>query len=220
MHARSRIRRLARAASGGFTLLEMLVVLMIIGVLSTYLVVNVPTWVDRARMTACERNMARIWEHMTAYQTDHQSIPKDEGQRFFMRLWKDKYVDHTAAGARLFFCPSEPWKELYLDEEELFAALDDFDGLAAGSTSYAGFSTGGDRDLRRKARQGDGNLVVIADAGLTHKTGIIYLTADGVTHRMLRSEIEEELGYDPWEQDGIQMGPGSEIERFQTVSND
>ncbi len=210
------------ARRAGFTLLEILVVLMIIGILASYLVVNVPTWIDRANMTACEQNMRRVWQYMTAYRTDHNGqLPRDEGQRFFLRLWKDKLVDHTESNAKMFFCPSEGWGTVYLDQEEMFAALDDWENVGPGTTTYAGFNSGGDRELRRRMRQGDGNVVILADAGLTHKTGIIYLTADGVTHRLTRAEIMERLGYDPWDQGGgIGLGPGAELEELRTVTND
>ncbi|MCH2112561.1 MAG: type II secretion system GspH family protein, partial [Planctomycetes bacterium] len=74
------------ARNKGFTLLEMMVVIMIIGILSGSLIVLVPEMVDKANMTANEKNMSRIYEFMIAYRMEHnQAWPKDDGQRFFLR---------------------------------------------------------------------------------------------------------------------------------------
>ena len=66
----------------GFTLLEMMVVIMIIGILSTSLVVMVPEFIDRAQMTASEKNMRDIYAAMLMYQEDHNGSWPNLGTAF------------------------------------------------------------------------------------------------------------------------------------------
>ena len=81
MRLRSLPRRALRA---GFTLLEMMVVIIIIGILSTYLVVNVPEWMDKANLSACEINMNNAYRYMVSWQADHDGQwPRDAGQKFW-----------------------------------------------------------------------------------------------------------------------------------------
>jgi len=208
----------------GFTLLELMVVISIIGILSTYLVINVPQWIDRANLTACEQNMARVYRNLVAYQTDHNgAYPSDTGQKFFLRLWKDDIVEHTASNARMFFCPGETAKDVMafngvegLSSEEY---LDDWDSIGPGTTSYAGFDPAGDRAILRQLKKSPGKTAILADAHMTHRTAVIYMTADGATHRLTKAEIEEKYGID-LDQDDFTPGPGCVIEELRTVSND
>ena len=213
--------RLARRpSSGGFTLLEIMVVILIIGILAAALATNVPDFVDKARQTACERNMSTLYTYMVNYQSDHEgSWPRDQGQKFFLRLWKDQYLEHTESNAKRFFCPSEPPGEILLPDEDVIEYLDDWDGIGPGTTSYAGFYTGGDRELRRQLNKNPGRTTILSDAHMTHRTALIHMTGDGSVHKMLRADIENEYGMDLGEED-IVVGPGCEIEELQTVSND
>ncbi|RMH01324.1 MAG: type II secretion system protein [Planctomycetota bacterium] len=204
----------------GFTLLEMMVVILIIGILSTYLIVNVPEWTDKAKLSACEANMRRAYQYMVSWQADHDGQwPKDEGSRFWLRLWKDGQFERTASHAKMFFCPSEPYQDFDLDDETVIDYLNDWDALTDGAVSYAGFTTGGDRQLRAALRKHPGKTAILADGHFTHRTALVYMTADGVAHRLLRSEVEEQLGID-LDVDDVFPGPGCEIEVLRTVSTD
>lgn len=206
---------------GGFTLLEMMVVILIIGVLSTFLVVNVPQWLDRAQLTACEQNMRRIWSVMVAYQTDHNGqLPRDDGPRFFLRLWKDKLVEQNEQNARMFFCPATDPADYAPEGVDVVSYLNNWEAVGPGYTSYAGLSVEGDQDLRTRVRKGSGTVTVLADASMNHRTALVYMTADGQAHRLTIAEIEDRTGLNLDNADDmarIAAGPGSPLEELRTV---
>ena len=207
----------------GFTLLEMMVVIMIIGILSTSLVVMVPEFIDRAQMAASEKNMRDVYAGMLMYQEDHNgSWPRDDGQRFFLRLWKDRYLDRTEKNAQKFFSPRDGFNNYIPEGVSVEEYLDDWDNIGPSTTSYAGFNSGGDRLLRRKLVKDPGNTVIMSDAYLVHRNSIVYMTADGATHRLLIADLAERVGMDIDEllEMGLEPGPGCIAEELRTVSND
>lgn len=218
------ISRLKSRPSGrsGFTLMEMLVVILIIGILSSFLVVNVPQWLDRANMTASESNMRELYQHFISYQEDHNgSYPKDNGCKFLLRLWKDGYLEKTEKNAKRFFSPKmayDEWVETDVSETtSIVEYLNDWENISQGYLSYAGFDTGGDRDIRRQLSKNPGKTAIISDAMMFHRTAILYLTADGEKHRLMRSDIEDRTGLNLDEEEPV-IGPGSELTELTTVS--
>ncbi len=205
--------------------MEMMIVVMIIGLLSTYLVVNAPAWMDRARMTASEQNMKRLYTFLLDYQQHHNgSFPRDSGQRFFIRPWKDGMIEKTESQANAFFSPAYPFEDCAADmgydtgEITIVEYLDDWDAIGPGYTSYAGFDAGGDRDMRMRLKRNPGSTAIVSDAQKWHRTAVIYLTGDGATHRLLNTEIEELTGLDLDEETFV-VGPGCGVEILETVSN-
>lgn len=219
---------IARTLRAGFTLLEMMVVIVIIGILSTYLVVNAPEWFDRARMTASEKNMGRLHVFLLDWSSNKNgNLPADSGQRFFIRPWKDGLIEKTKQQANAFFSPAHTFEACLADQGiepdsiSITDYLDDWDAIGQGYTSYAGFDSGGDRDLRRRLEKNPGSTAIISDAEMWHRAGIIYLTGDGAVHRLLRTEIEEEAGIDfDDEQTDFRVGAGCGVAVLETVSND
>lgn len=211
----------------GFTLLEMMVVIAIIGILSTYLVVQIPEMVDSAKMTGSEQNMSRIFKGLLRYQSNHNGQwPSDAGQKFFLRPWKDGMVEKTESNAMMFFSPAETFEDLLAYEGradeglEIVDYLNDWDAIGPGYTSYAGFNSSGDREIYRQLKRNPGLTTIVSDAHLVHRFAMIYLTGDGNFHRMLVSDMEDEYGYDFEAGDDVMVGPGCEVEEFQTVTND
>ncbi len=69
----------ARAAiSRGFTLIELMVVLVIIGVLAALIVPNVLDRTDDARSTAARTDVANIMQALKLYKLDNQRFPTAE----------------------------------------------------------------------------------------------------------------------------------------------
>ena len=219
---------IARSLRAGFTLLEMMVVIVIIGILSTYLVVNVPQFLDRAKMVANEKNQGRIFQHLLAWQGDHGgNFPSNNGQRFFLRPWKDGQIEKTEQQAIAFFSPARPYEQcaadLGVDAEEtsIMDYLDAWDAIGPGYTSYAGFDSGDDPETRRRLNKSPGSTAIVSDAEMWHRSAVIYLTADGATHRLLRTEIEEETGLDFDDEETLfVVGPGCGVKILESVSND
>jgi general secretion pathway protein G len=72
-------RRAARHAPGrGFTLIELMVVLVIIGVLAALIVPNVLDRTDDARMTAARTDVNNLMQALKLYRLDNQRYPSNE----------------------------------------------------------------------------------------------------------------------------------------------
>jgi general secretion pathway protein G len=72
----SQLKRRARAA--GFTLIELMVVLVIIGVLAALIVPNVLDRADDARVTAARTDVNNIMQALKLYKLDNQRYPTAE----------------------------------------------------------------------------------------------------------------------------------------------
>ena len=105
-----------------------------------------------------------------------------------------------------------------LSTHGVVALIGDWENIGDMTTSYAGFNAQGDRSLRSKLRMEPGSVTIMADSDIHHRGGIVYMTADGMTHRISREQIED-LGieYGPG---AVEVGPGSEFEELRTVTND
>lgn len=212
--------------SAAFTLLEMLVVILIIGILSSALAINVPKWIDNAKMTASEANMKKIFMYLTEYQGNTGNWPADSGQRFFLRPWKDGQIERVEQNAEIFFSPAWGFEQCALDmgyqpdEIDIVEYLNDWDAIGPGYTSYAGFSSRGDRESRRSLQQNPGSTTIVSDAAWYHRNAMIYMTADGYLHRLLSAEATDATGLTEEDLMYIEPGPGCEVPELQTVSND
>ena len=69
---------LRHTASRGFTLIELMVVLVIIGVLAALIVPNVLDRADDARVTAAKTDIANINQALKLYRLDNQRYPTAE----------------------------------------------------------------------------------------------------------------------------------------------
>ena len=75
---RARQRLAARARSAGFTLIELMVVLVIIGVLAALIVPNVLDRADDARSTAARTDVTNLVQALKLYRLDNQRYPTAE----------------------------------------------------------------------------------------------------------------------------------------------
>ena len=75
---RSARRRLTTHVSRGFTLIELMVVLVIIGVLAALIVPNVLDRTDDARATAAKADINNLMQALKLYKLDNQRFPSAE----------------------------------------------------------------------------------------------------------------------------------------------
>ena len=113
-HARFPMRQNpARSALRGFTLIELMVVLVIIGVLAALIVPNVLDRADDARTTAARTDVANLMQALKLYKLDNQRYPTaEQGLRALVSKptvnpvppnWKP-YVEKL---------PNDPWGRPY-----------------------------------------------------------------------------------------------------------
>jgi general secretion pathway protein G len=75
---KSIIPALRRAAQAGFTLIELMVVLVIIGVLAALIVPNALDRADDARVTAARTDVNNLMQALKLYKLDNQRYPTSE----------------------------------------------------------------------------------------------------------------------------------------------
>lgn len=106
-------RRRATGRPGGFTLIELMVVLVIIGVLAALVVPNVLDRADDARVTAARTDVANLTQALKLYKLDNLRYPStDQGLQALVARpsagpqplnWKP-YLDKL---------PQDPWGQPY-----------------------------------------------------------------------------------------------------------
>ena len=107
-------RRIRQGLQAGFTLIELMVVLVIIGVLAALIVPNVLDRADDARVTAARSDIGSLMQALKLYKLDNQRYPTAEQGLEALRAkpaagpippnWK-LYVEKL---------PADPWGRAYL----------------------------------------------------------------------------------------------------------
>ena len=107
------MRGLTRAASRGFTLIELMVVLVIIGVLAALIVPNVLDRADDARVTAARTDVNNLMQAIKLYKLDNQRYPTAE--QGLQALVAKPTAAPTPANWKPYLdkLPADPWGGQY-----------------------------------------------------------------------------------------------------------
>lgn len=154
------LRARATRASAGFTLIEILAVMLIIGILMAFLVPQIPRIFGQARVTACRANLRDIGNGMLLYETKFDHLPRETGVGFFAALIADDVWEDTQKNATKLSCPEVNDEALTpflegIPKEEWYKDAKLVDG---GWSAYAGRDTK-NNPLRRKTMSGKEPLV-------------------------------------------------------------
>ncbi len=114
-----RLRNAAKAVrrpdrGGGFTLIELMVVLVIIGVLAALIVPNVLERADDARISAARTDVNNIMQSLRLYRLDNQRYPTAEQGLQALVVKPDKPPLPGNWKAYLERLPNDPWGQPYV----------------------------------------------------------------------------------------------------------
>ena len=96
------MRGIARKREEGFTLVEMMVVIVIIGLLATIVIINVMPAADRAAMTKARADISTLEQGIEMYRLDNMRYPTNE--EGLQALVSGNYVRRL---------PEDPWGNPY-----------------------------------------------------------------------------------------------------------
>lgn len=103
----------------GFTLIELMVVILIIGLLATIVVQNLRGAIDKAKRVKAQADTAQIKSGLDRYYLDAGSYPTtDQGLIALIQPPSVGYVPRDWGGPYLEKIPFDPWENPYLYQSD------------------------------------------------------------------------------------------------------
>ena len=116
MMASRRVHKLITSAyRNGFTLLEIMVVIVIIGILAALVVPKIISRPDEARVIAARQDIASLMQALKLYRLDNQRYPTTEQglQALVTRPESAPLAPNWKAGGYVERLPKDPWGNAY-----------------------------------------------------------------------------------------------------------
>ena len=193
------MRRLDVRRQGGFSFIEILVVMGIISVLVSMVVVIIPTIQEKARQTKSKDNVRSLATLMLSRRTERVTggWPRYSGKNFVLSTVAFNLVDaRNKQNLEIFFSPGD--EEYTLDDvnpdrykevtKDSLKRQEDFHEL----TSYAG-RRNGDKEFRITPNQEKQGTMIICDdddGPLHHPDGIVAAYSNGSVRFMPWDEMD------------------------------
>jgi general secretion pathway protein G len=106
---------LCASVSSGFTLIEIMVVVVILAVLGALVVPKILENVDKARVTRAQSDIRAIQTALDLYRLDNFKYPTTEqGLQALVTQPSDPTITNYRSGGYLPSLPKDPWNNLYL----------------------------------------------------------------------------------------------------------
>jgi len=209
-----------RPRQAGFSLIEILVVITLIGLLMTFGFTAMQGAMERGRVTKCQDNLSQLGQALRLYRERNKGRwPSESGIRFLLTLYRHQEV--TGRGAEVFLCPGTADINDNGASGEIGSAYDDWASISSDSISYAG------RDVGAYPIRGSNeeNEVLASDDNEfapNHKTVTNILYASGsVVAFDLPIEGEQILAEFPeYAETGLPVGPSSPLPALQVLRLD
>ena len=128
----------------GFTLIEILVVIVILGILAAMIVPKVMTRPDEARVVAAKQDIASLMQAMKIYRLDSKRYPTPEQglQALVSKPTQAPLPDNWKGGGYVERLPLDPWGNSYQYlNPGLHGEIDVFSYGADGAPGGEGFDT-------------------------------------------------------------------------------
>jgi general secretion pathway protein G len=104
-----------RKRQSGFTLIEIMVVVVILAVLGALVVPKILENVDKARVTRAQSDIRAIQTALDLYRLDNFKYPTTEqGLQALVKQPSDPTITNYRSGGYLPSLPKDPWNNLYL----------------------------------------------------------------------------------------------------------
>ena len=204
----------------GFTLIEILAVILIISILAVALLPQITPALERANVTACRSNLDAIYQGLVIHEQKYGDLPQHGGAAFFAALIQREVWENTDKNAKRLTCPAVKVSAVPglagLDPEQWFTDLELVDG---DRSTYAGRDTV-NHPLRKFP--GSGKEALVADDNdpeMNHDTTTLCLFADGSVTAYELVELREQ-GLLGAEDPLLVVGPESPVEELRTLSLD